>query len=233
MRAVNQLNPQQRAVSFEYQGSSIGAYSAAWLGEFIHSGKGISPKALLNAPKSRRGATAMPSPNTLKILFPTLDWVRSSVLGEAGGGTMFCRKRSWEAAKFPRNLFHESRSKRGRVLMHSKMMIATFLNTGSSPDGNSGSDGDSDVVEVKEDQDDILGYAYVGSHNFTPSAWGTLSGSGFTPILNVMNYELGIVFSLRDEADVDRVVCYERPPKRYGSRDRPWMQEESEVLNEV
>jgi tyrosyl-DNA phosphodiesterase-1 len=65
------------------------------------------------------------------------------------------------------------------------MMIATFLNTGSSPDGNSGSDGDSDVVEVKEDQDDILGYAYVGSHNFTPSAWGTLSGSGFTPILNV------------------------------------------------
>ena len=63
----------------------------------------------------------MPSPNTLKILFPTLNWVRSSVLGEAGGGTMFCRKRCWEAAKFPRNLFHESRSKRGRVLMHSKV----------------------------------------------------------------------------------------------------------------
>jgi tyrosyl-DNA phosphodiesterase-1 len=63
----------------------------------------------------------MPSPSTLKILFPTLNWVRSSVLGEAGGGTMFCRKRSWEAAKFPRNLFYESRSKRGRVLMHSKV----------------------------------------------------------------------------------------------------------------
>lgn len=63
----------------------------------------------------------MPSPDTLKILFPTRDWVRDSVLGEAGGGTMFCRKRSWEAAKFPRNLFHESRSQRGRVLMHSKV----------------------------------------------------------------------------------------------------------------
>lgn len=64
------------------------------------------------------------------------------------------------------------------------------------------------------------------------------------------NYELGIVFSLEDEADIDRVVCYQRPPRRYGSKDRPWvscsllevvfrisaqqfeqMQEESEVLN--
>jgi tyrosyl-DNA phosphodiesterase-1 len=141
MRAISQLNPQQRDVALEYQvsplwemrngsrrsyngpqqGSSIGAYSAAWLNEFILSGKGGSPESLLNAPKSRRAATQMPSSNTLKILFPTRDWVRSSVLGEAGGGTMFCRKRTWEAAKFPRNLFHESRSRRGRVLMHSKV----------------------------------------------------------------------------------------------------------------
>ena len=63
----------------------------------------------------------MPAPSTLKILFPTWDWVRNSVLGEAGGGTMFCRKSTWEAAKFPRNLFGESRSRRGRVLMHSKV----------------------------------------------------------------------------------------------------------------
>jgi tyrosyl-DNA phosphodiesterase-1 len=71
-----------------------------------------------------------------------------------------------------------------------QMIIATFLGAGSSPDkdsgSDSGSDSDSDVVEVKEDQGDIMGYAYVGSHNFTPSAWGTLSGSGFTPTLNVV-----------------------------------------------
>jgi len=231
MRAVNLLNPQQRGVSLECQGSSIGTYSAPWLSEFILSGKGGSPEVLLDAPKSRRAAIPMPSPNTLKILFPTRDWVRNSVLGEAGGGTMFCRKRSWEAAKFPRNLFHESRSRRGRVLMHSKMIIATFLGAASSPDKGLGADADSDVVEVQTDQNDLVGYAYIGSHNFTPSAWGTLSGSGFTPILNVTNYELGIVLPLRDEADVDRVVCYERPPRRYGLRDRPWMQEESDILN--
>ncbi|KAH9017564.1 tyrosyl-DNA phosphodiesterase-domain-containing protein [Lactarius pseudohatsudake] len=231
MRAVSRLNPQQRAVSLECQGSSIGAYSAGWLAEFILSARGASPEAALSAPKSRRAAMPMPSPGTLKILFPTLDWVRGSVLGEAGGGTMFCRKNTWAAAKFPRNLFCESRSRRGRVLMHSKMIIAVFVGAGSSSDADSDSETDSDIVEVKMDQDDAVGYAYVGSHNFTPSAWGTLSGSGFTPVLNVTNYELGIVFPLRDEAEIDRVVCYERPPKRYGSRDRPWMQEESEAFS--
>jgi tyrosyl-DNA phosphodiesterase-1 len=28
-------------------------------------------------------------------------------------------------------------------------------------------------------------WLYLGSHNFTASAWGTLSGSGFNPVLNV------------------------------------------------
>ena len=68
-----------------------------------------------------------------------------------------------------------------------QMIIATFLGVESSLDNDPGSDSDSDVVEVKGDQGNIVGYAYVGSHNFTPSAWGTLSGSGFTPTLNV-NY---------------------------------------------
>jgi tyrosyl-DNA phosphodiesterase-1 len=66
------------------------------------------------------------------------------------------------------------------------MMIAVFVGAGSSAaDEDSDSETDSDIMEVKMDQDDAMGYAYVGSHNFTPSAWGTLSGSGFTPVLNV------------------------------------------------
>ena len=67
------------------------------------------------------------------------------------------------------------------------MMIVVFVGAGSSTvvDEDSDSETDSDVMEVKLDQDDVMGYAYVGSHNFTPSAWGTLSGSGFTPMLNV------------------------------------------------
>jgi hypothetical protein len=51
---------------------------------------------------------------------------------------------------------------------------------------------DSETESETEPQDDAveainepIGWAYVGSHNFTPSAWGTLSGSGFSPVLNV------------------------------------------------
>ena len=34
---------------------------------------------------------------------------------------MFCRRAQWAAARFPRDHFYDSRSKRGRVLMHSKV----------------------------------------------------------------------------------------------------------------
>lgn len=43
--------------------------------------------------------------------------------------------------------------------------------------------GSSDVEEVVGPQ--LHGWAYIGSHNFTSSAWGTLSGSAFNPTLNV------------------------------------------------
>lgn len=42
-----------------------------------------------------------------------------------------------------------------------------------------------DEVQIVRDREETIGWAYVGSHNFTPSAWGTLSGSSFTPVLNV------------------------------------------------
>ena len=85
------------------------------------------------------------------------------------------------------------------------MLIATFLNTGLSPDKDLSSDADSDVVEVKENQGDVLGYAYIGSHNFTPSAWGTLSGSEFTPILNVNRLLFPQVSSLRHIVTGDKL----------------------------
>ncbi len=86
------------------------------------------------------------------------------------------------------------------------MLIATFSGIGSLPDEDPGSDVDSDVVEVKQDQGGIVGYAYVGSHNFTPSAWGTLSGSGFMPVLNVNRLLLSYqVSSLRHTGTGDEL----------------------------
>ena len=98
-----------------------------------------------------------------------------------GGGTIFCKKAYWEASTFPRQIFYESRSRRGPVLLHSKMAIAFFTDV---PPSTNDDDSDEELV-VLDEKGPVVGWIYVGSHNFTPSAWGTLSGSGFNPTLNV------------------------------------------------
>ncbi|KAH7882123.1 tyrosyl-DNA phosphodiesterase-domain-containing protein [Phlebopus sp. FC_14] len=238
----------------ECQGSSIGTYSTQWVNEFHWSARGESADDWLDEPKSRR--SKLPWPN-VKILFPSLNTVRNTVLGESGGGTMFCRTNQWEASHFPRELFCDANSTGGRALMHTKMIIATYNNEKRTPfstakgsSNRAGNDdskdkGRSKVIVISDsdsstesetkpeanNQNEPIGWAYVGSHNFTPSAWGTLSGSGFNPVLNIVNYELGILFPLYGEDDLKRVSCFKRPPRKYvPGKDRPWIQEESSVL---
>ncbi|KAF8547998.1 phospholipase D/nuclease [Imleria badia] len=242
-----------RELVLECQGSSIGTYSTQWLNEFHWSARGESAEDWLDEPKTRRSKLPWPP---VKIVFPSLKTVRASILGEPGGGTMFCRTNQWEATKFPKELFHDSNSAGGRVLMHTKMVIATLRRTSpfasssksdstaksTRPTGSnkgkstvivisdSETESESDAPEdIPEAQKDPIGWAYVGSHNFTPSAWGTLSSSSaFNPTLNVVNYELGIVFPLHEEKDVKQVSCFKRPPRKYVlGEDRPWIQDES------
>ncbi|CCM05286.1 uncharacterized protein FIBRA_07498 [Fibroporia radiculosa] len=230
MKALRNLNAaadKDKEVILECQGSSIGNYSTQWMNEFHCSARGESAQSWLDVSKARRAKLSFPP---VKILFPTSQYVRDSALGEAGGGTMFCRRNQWEGAKFPRELFHQSRSKRGKVLMHSKMILGMFRSRPSVFSGSSNrSDSETeDEDDPESDQEKLIGWLYVGSHNFTPSAWGTLSGSAFNPTLNITNYELGIVLPLRSEEEANRMVCWERPPKKYAhGKDEPWIQSES------
>ncbi|KAG1744560.1 tyrosyl-DNA phosphodiesterase-domain-containing protein [Suillus paluster] len=223
----------------ECQGSSIGTYSTQWINEFHWSARGESAEDWLDEPKARRAKLPWPP---VKVIFPSLKTVHDSVLGEPGGGTMFCRTNQWEGSKFPRELFHDSNSAGGRVLMHTKMIIATYrqkksifeMGSQSKGKGKEVSDSETEPESDIEIQNEPIGWAYVGSHNFTPSAWGTLSGSGFNPILNVVNYELGIIFPLYNAKDVERVSCFKRPARKYVSgQDRPWIQEESQLLRQI
>ncbi|KAI6134297.1 tyrosyl-DNA phosphodiesterase-domain-containing protein [Pisolithus croceorrhizus] len=252
-----------KELAIECQGSSIGTYSTQWLNEFYYSARGESAEDWLDEPKARR--TKLPWP-PVKILFPSLRTVKGTVLGESVcGGTMFCRANQWGGTRFPRELFYDSNSVGGKVLMHTKMIIATFRQKStpfSAPSSFKASSAtastkgkgkstaepitisDSETESESEDDragvDDAapsssakepIGWAYVGSHNFTPSAWGTLSGSGFNPTLNNVNYELGILFPLYSNREVERVSCFKRPPRKYVlGEDRPWIQEESPVF---
>ncbi|KII83975.1 hypothetical protein PLICRDRAFT_180003 [Plicaturopsis crispa FD-325 SS-3] len=217
----------------QYQGSSIGQYSTQWLNEFYHSAKGDSAEDWLDVPSKTRAKAPWPNIN---VVFPSLSTVKASALGE-GGGTIFCSKRTWDAAKFPRHLFVDSKSTGGMSLMHSKMAIGIFKAKTKSSEGKRQGSFDSDS-DTEDDDDEVeiveaLGWAYIGSHNFTPSAWGNLSGSAFNPVLNVTNYELGVVFPLVDEAHVQKIACFERPPRKYSASDRPWIQEESSVMQQA
>ncbi|KAG2102625.1 tyrosyl-DNA phosphodiesterase-domain-containing protein [Suillus cothurnatus] len=139
----------------------------------------------------------------VKIVFPSLKTVCESVLGEQMIIATYRPKKS---------IFETSNQSKGKEKELS----------------DSETEPESDDIEI---QNDPIGWAYVGSHNFTPSAWGTLSGSGFNPVLNVVNYELGVIFPLYDANDVERVSCFKRPARKYVSgQDRPW--EESQLLRQ-
>jgi tyrosyl-DNA phosphodiesterase 1 len=45
-----------------------------------------------------------------------------------------------------------------------------------------------------------------------------------TDLTQVTNYELGVAFPLKDDDHIDRIACWERPPKKYVlGDDVPWV----------
>ncbi|KAG6836262.1 hypothetical protein H0H93_009663 [Arthromyces matolae] len=215
-----------KEVALECQGSSIGIYTTQWFNEFHWSARGESAEDWLDDSKTKRAKLPYPP---ISVVYPTLATVKATRLGEQGGGTLFCRRKQWAATNFPRDHFCDSKSKGGPVLMHSKMIIATHRtpSKGKQPVGSETEDDDSDIEVIET----AVGWAYIGSHNFTPSAWGTLSGSAFNPILNISNYELGIVFPLKDKEHADMVACFQRPPTKYTRGDVPWVSRLSDGLD--
>jgi tyrosyl-DNA phosphodiesterase-1 len=148
-------------------------------------------------------------------------------------------------------------------------MILGTLRCASAPDDDTKheteSEGESDVKIADAAGKPLRtphAWLYVGSHNFSVSAWGALTGSGFNPVLNVracaatpspcftalylvpssrspsalssrgwtliplvqvVNYELGIVLRLERPEDVDAAVAWERPTRKYIEGDVPWV----------
>ncbi|WWC70762.1 uncharacterized protein I206_104713 [Kwoniella pini CBS 10737] len=201
----------------EYQGSSLGEFKIDWFDKFNSFLHGKTSRDLMNRPKP------VEWPN-IRILFPTLANVEQTILGKAGGGTMFCGKAFKEHI---RHLFRDSRSKRGGVLMHTKMLVATF----EPQENRLGVEKSTPMKSVKrkadEMKDDVGGWVYVGSHNFSIAAWGTVDVKKNPPTCTIKNYEIGIVFPLERgtaRAIADKIAPYKRPAVRYTAGDVPWDQ---------
>lgn len=89
-------------------------------------------------------------------------------------------------AMFPDTLATDS-SSTSRQATGSETLHSSSPSDGSRTESSSGSEnGEDEIQELDpERNENVLGWLYVGSHNFTPSAWGNLSGTSFTPSLNV------------------------------------------------
>ncbi|WVQ73114.1 hypothetical protein IAR50_002678 [Cryptococcus sp. DSM 104548] len=204
----------------EYQGSSLGRYSKKWMGDFY--------SFCIGKPLSSFSTSAVKTWPPIRILFPSLNTVDNSFGKREGGGTMFSGN-AWDTDA--KELFHDAKSKRSGVLMHSKVIVGLFEPgefTASSSKASLGkrkAPVEDDVSGSNEGA--VGGWMYMGSHNFSPSAWGTLDVKTNPPALNVKNYELGIVFPLPREHAKDvatTIVPYKRPAKKYGPSDVPFNQ---------
>ncbi|ORY28448.1 hypothetical protein BCR39DRAFT_201434 [Naematelia encephala] len=185
----------------EYQGSSLGQYSLDWFDTFYQACCGKTAKDLFGRAKH----SGWPP---MKVLFPTLATVDASIAGRAGGGTMFCGK---AMNGVTRHLFHDANSKRGGVLMHCKMLIAIFEPKGQSLNTSlvSYENGKDKAEDRGGGESGIGGWIYVGSHNFSSAAWGTINKKSQPPTLSIRNYEMGIVFPLRKLQDATTICQME------------------------
>ncbi|KAJ7173422.1 tyrosyl-DNA phosphodiesterase-domain-containing protein [Mycena filopes] len=216
MRALNTLGlatSDTQNLIVECQGSSIGTYTTQWFNQFYISATGHSSALKSHMDMSEGRRKKLDYPLGVKVVFPSLATVKST--DQHGATSLFCTRQKWAVANFPRTAFHDSKSSAGRVLMHTKMIIGSFTQK----------------KNTTADPSDPAGWMYLGSHNFTAAAWGNLSGSADAPVLNLNNYELGVVLPLMSAQDVNSVSAWERPPKRYAPADVPWFQDENPQVN--
>ncbi|KAJ7153284.1 hypothetical protein C8R46DRAFT_1357181 [Mycena filopes] len=240
--------PEKWELELDCLTSSIGTYTAPWLQAFrlCAAGRPEGLQAWLD-----RGRKKTPQQGPTHVLFPTLETVRGTALGEGGAGTVFCRRGQWEKIRTLDDRagleMRDAKSRSGPVGMHTKMILATLrgpprvdtdpeaTDSDTDPEATDPDTSDVEVVEVKpkrseadeEERHKPHGWIYIGSHNFTPSAWGSLTGSGFSPVLTVTNYELGVILRLETPEDEAAAVAWEHPARAYGAKDQPWIQDES------
>lgn len=142
-RAVKAFNfrPGGRMV-LECQGSSLGRLPNPWLHHMLAAANGISPQTYYTKANPLPPLPAMYTP-PIKIVYPTLEDVQTSIGGMPGGGTLFCQRGSWTGyGDSFQHLFHKAVSRRTGLLSHvsisviisfsARMLGADFLD-GSHP----------------------------------------------------------------------------------------------------
>ncbi|KAI8337293.1 tyrosyl-DNA phosphodiesterase I [Chlamydoabsidia padenii] len=110
-------NDSSKTPKVEMQTSSLGALSKSYLQELYTSFCGVHPHT---NPKYIKKKATDPLP-PIDIIYPTLDTVNSSRLGQPGAGTICLNRNSWLKSTFPKEIMCDTVSYRPGTLMHSKV----------------------------------------------------------------------------------------------------------------
>ncbi|MCO5555749.1 hypothetical protein L7F22_009294 [Adiantum nelumboides] len=217
-------------VDVEAQGSSMGSYSPRWLQQFHLICTGADYKKHLPLPTGAKAVKAWASATNckeseqwppVKLLFPSDSWVKTKSVEGVNGALTFFGKKKVSIEKGFIQLIHQPISLRGNIMMHHKAIVA--IKKGASI--------------AKEKSEEVIGWAYMGSHNLTQAAWGNISSGkkGGEVQLSINNWELGIVVPMRSKdlhesqsplpgSMKANIITWKRPVEKYKDEDVPWDQ---------
>ncbi|KAJ7843385.1 hypothetical protein B0H13DRAFT_1648442 [Mycena leptocephala] len=238
LRAVQALgcsNVEEYELELDCLTSSIGTYSVPWIAVFrlCAGGRAQALRAYLDRGQKRVRA----GPTRVIRVYPTLATIRGTVLGEAGASSISCARAQWMrdaksrsggvgmhtkvcvfAARFVSPtlpcFFRQLKTWACFPLSSPRSPLRMILGTAQDDDPKNETESEGESGAAGRPLRRPHAWFYVGSHKFSVSAWGALSGSGFNPALNVVNYELGIVLRLERPEDVDAAVAWERPTRK-------------------
>ncbi|CAO2823922.1 unnamed protein product [Amaranthus hypochondriacus] len=237
--------PEQLESDFVYGSSSIGtSVNAQFLAAFS-AAAGKRSQHVFDSEESDPEwgcwtATHELKHPSMRIVFPTIDRVKSSLCGILPSKRLLCfSEKTWQKLKMV-NILHDAvphPCEREGYPMHVKVARRRFA---SKTNGSS------------------FGWIYCGSHNLSAAAWGRPISSQSDRLVNganepqssslrlhVCNYELGIIFvfpppeirdsNLDNSPSLDDInLPFVVPAPRYGPTDRPaTMRAMSDALAEV
>ncbi|KAI0901612.1 phospholipase D/nuclease [Annulohypoxylon nitens] len=211
-------------IEVDYMVSSLGSVNMDLITAIYYAAQGdngLKEYGMRGAKGGKSKGSALPKSkfqDKFRFYFPSHDTVVKSRGGKNAAGTICVNSKWWDAATFPRELVHDSKSVRTGILVHSKLMLVRHQHSGKSK----------------------AAYAYVGSANLSESAWGRLTkerGSG-SPKITCRNWECGVIVPISSQNSSQKEtqasdpsafddtipVPIEIPGEAYGATasKRPW-----------
>ncbi|PVU95929.1 hypothetical protein BB561_001491 [Smittium simulii] len=141
-----------------------------------------------------------------QILFPTQEQVENSELGPNGAGSVILTERAFNSKYFPRYSLYKPDYTTPGLLSHSKIIYSKYTDSENA-------------------------WMYLGSANFTKSAWGVFT----TKEYKISNFEIGVLLncyyhknSIHLYNGTDPKKNYQIPLpfsinwQKYSTQDKPW-----------